>query len=265
MKFLRVDNKWLVISQFPAGLALFTLREETKKDFFGTLKKAADMGYKVVEFTGYEGIPSSEMKKALDALGLKAISTFGSVDYDFNEQIKYALAIGAKYIVVASSKETISDSSKFQTLITSLKKFGKLLKSHGLHLLYHPHDYEFEQVGTQNFIDRLLEAVGSDLLKLELDLYWVKKAGLDPKTALLKYKGLVPLVHIKDMKLNGDFTEVGHGTIDWPPIFQILKDIGVENFFVEQDQSPHPLDSVQMSLNYLRSIGVLLPEPNFKV
>jgi sugar phosphate isomerase/epimerase len=260
MKFRWIGKEMWDMSKIPPGLQLYTLRNETKVDFFGTLKKVAEMGYKLVGFAGYEDIPAIEMKKALDHLGLGTVSSFvdiNALEKDLNNQIQYALTLGVRYIITAAPKERFKDESEIQTLISSLRKIGRELKRHGLQFLYHPHDFEVEKIGGKRIIDRLLDSVGTDLMQLALDLYWAKKGGLDPKTALQTYKGLVPIIDIKDMDKKGDFTEIGGGIIDWPSIFRILKDVGVKYYFVEQDVSPHPLQSAKMSIDYLKSIGVV--------
>jgi len=38
------------------ALELYTVRDETARDFAGTLRRVADMGYKAVEFAGYGGL-----------------------------------------------------------------------------------------------------------------------------------------------------------------------------------------------------------------
>ena len=35
------------------GLQLYTVRDYMEEDFFGTIKKAAEIGFKGVEFAGY--------------------------------------------------------------------------------------------------------------------------------------------------------------------------------------------------------------------
>ena len=35
------------------GLQLYTVRDEAKKDFLGTLEKVATIGYRAVEFAGF--------------------------------------------------------------------------------------------------------------------------------------------------------------------------------------------------------------------
>jgi sugar phosphate isomerase/epimerase len=57
----------------PIAVQLYTLREETEKDFAGTLKKVAEIGYKGVEFAGFGDYKASELKGILENLGLKPV------------------------------------------------------------------------------------------------------------------------------------------------------------------------------------------------
>ncbi|CAM4138444.1 sugar phosphate isomerase/epimerase [Paenibacillus alkaliterrae] len=259
MKFQLFGKELWDMSRIPPGLTLYTVRNELEQDFLGTLKKVADMGYKVVEFIfNAEGFPAVQIKQALNKLGLNTVSVYvrtEDLERDLNRYIEDAKTIGVRYIVTRFPREKFADESKFPELVSFLTRVAKELKRHGLQLAYHTHDYDFAKAGGKFIIDILLAGVGTDLLQLELDTYSVKQAGLDPKATLLKYKGITPLLHVKDMDRQGGFTEVGRGTIDWPPIFRILKDVGVKYYFVEQNVSAHPLKSAKISLDYLKSIG----------
>lgn len=251
------------MSKIPPGLQLYTVRSELEKDFLGTLRKVADIGYKIVEFaqfaTDYGGIPASEMKRVLAALGLETVSTFvreKDLENDLQNQLDYAETIGARYIIASYPPEKVIDEVERKPIIASLKRIGREVNKRGMQFLYHPHAEEFAIKDGKRILDRLLSDVGTDLMKLNIDLHWAKTGGLDPKEALLIYKDLSPIIHVKDMDPKGNETEVGRGIIDWPPIFRILKDAGVKYYFVEQDYSPHPLKSVKMSFDYLKSIGV---------
>ena len=106
----------------------------------------------------------------------------------------------------------------------------------------------------------LLTEIGPELMQVELDLYWVKKAGLDPKSYLCKYKDRTPIIHIKDMTADerGFFTEVGRGIINYPAIFEKAAELGVTYMLVEQDHCERPpLESVRMSFDYLKSLGIV--------
>jgi sugar phosphate isomerase/epimerase len=51
------------------------------------------------------------------------------------------------------------------------------------------------------------------------------------------------------------FKEVGSGSLDFPAILGACKAVGVQHYFVEQDQVPaDPLASLQQSVKYLRSL-----------
>ena len=85
------------MANIPIGLQLYTLRDEASHDFIGTLSKVADIGYRAVEFAGYGDIPAKEMKKVLDDLGLKAISSHVGLPFAQREQLMSTLAWHIEY------------------------------------------------------------------------------------------------------------------------------------------------------------------------
>jgi sugar phosphate isomerase/epimerase len=252
-------------AKIPVGLQLYTLREEMKEDFVGVLGKVAEMGYQAVEFAGYGGIGAKEMKKHLDGLGLKALSSHVGLPLlrnELNQQIEYCLEIGAKYLVCPSSpKDKITDPVFLDQLIAEFRVFGEACRKQGLVFAFHNHAHEFQQMDGQPILDRMYAGVDSSLLQAELDLYWVKKGGAEPRDYMLKYKGRCPLVHVKDMAddADGSFAEVGHGIIDFSGIFAVAEEVGVQGYIVEQDRCYNhpPLTSVKMSIDYLKSIGLV--------
>lgn len=257
------------MGKIPVGLQLYTLRAETAKDFKGTLEKVAAMGYSFVEFAGYGGIPAKEMKKILDGLGLKVCSSHVTVPLDqpdalmseLNQQIEYNKEIGNHYIVTpfAPIKDFKSDE-QFTTFLQALTTIAEECRRQGVQHVYHNHDFELTlQHGGKRVLDWIFANIEPELTKAEIDLYWVQKAGYSPKDYLLKYKGRTPLVHVKDM--TGDerkfFAEVGYGIMNYDEIFAIAAEAGVEYYLVEQDDSDRdPLESVKMSIDYLKSIGI---------
>ena len=47
--------------------------------------------------------------------------------------------------------------------------------------------------------DLILAETDAQKVKMELDLYWITKAGFDPLAYFEKHPGRFPLVHVKDM------------------------------------------------------------------
>ena len=103
-------------------------------------------------------------------------------------------------------------------------------------------------------------------MALEVDVFWLAAAGLDPAATITRLGPRVKLVHLKDRAAGPPeldeskvaktaFKEVGSGTLDFPRILRACKDVGVQHYFVEQDQVPaDPLASLKQSVTYLRSL-----------
>lgn len=259
MRFKRVGNEMHESCAFLPGLGLFSVFKETQQDYFGTLKKVAEMGYKLVETVSwsYLTLAAKDLRKMLDQAGLRLISTivlYVQLEFDLQNQLNYARTIGARYIVFGLSKERIADEAALHATICLLRKIEEEVRFQGMRLLYHPELDDFKLMNGVRVIDRVLKGVGENL-QLELDLAWVKKAGLDPIGTLKKYRGIIPIVHVKDVDQSGNFTDVGRGVIDWPSVFQEMKKVGVQHYFVEFEGSPDPLRSAAIILDYLKSIG----------
>jgi sugar phosphate isomerase/epimerase len=248
------------LEKIPPGLQLYSVREELGKDFAGTMRLIAQMGYKTVEFAGYYDIPALQMKTILTETGLKGVSSHILLDElmsDLYGQIEYSSIIGASYIVIPHiPREQFIDNKLFEQLVTSLTWIGAELKRYGLQLAYHNHTLEFERIGGKYLLEQLTDSISSDLLKLEIDVAWMAKAGVDPVTYFPQLKGRVPLIHIKDIDREGNITEVGKGVLNFPSIYAAAKAAGLTYYFVEQDTSRHPLLSARMNLNYLTASGI---------
>lgn len=241
----------------PIAIQLYTLREETKKDFVAVLEKVADMGYQGVEFAGFGDLEATEMKSHLDRLGLKAVGSHTPIEMLENEMdqlIDYNLTIGNKYICVPYAE--YSSKEDFLKMAEKLNKWGVMLKEQGLELLYHNHDQEFESFAGKYGLDLIYSNVPSDILKVELDTYWVKKAGLNPASYLSKYAERTPLVHLKDMDAEtGVFAEVGEGIIDIEDIIKEAEKGVAEWLIVEQDVCQRPaLESAEISIRNLKEL-----------
>lgn len=257
------------MSNIPVGLQLYTLRNETAEDFIGTLKQVAEMGYKVVEFAGYGDIPAEQMRATLDELGLRSSSahislTLGDLDKlkeELESHLVYNKVLGTEYIITPWAPiESYTTDEEFTQLYETLAYIGEEVNRQGFTYLYHNHAFELEVVRNgKPMLEEMYEKVSADLLQAELDLYWVKKGGFEPAAYLEDYKGRCPIVHIKDMTADERqyFAEVGQGIIDFKSVFAIAEDIGIKYFIVEQDSCERaPLESVRMSIEYLKSIGI---------
>lgn len=244
------------------GLQLYSIKELTQEDLFGTLKKVANIGYDGVEFAGFFDAKASELKKVLDDLGLLVCGSHTGIEpleNELNKVIDYNLTIGNKYIICPGLPPHKRDSyDAYMRLAEQFNEIGEKCKDHGIQFGYHNHAIEFEQFNGQYGLDILLSNTDADLVHMELDTFWVEYAGLKSVDFMRKYpKQHSSLIHIKDMKSWDEKinTEIGNGVMDFVEITNLAKELGTKWYIIEQEEFERPqLESIEISLNYLRSI-----------
>lgn len=245
---------------FPVGLQLYSLRNETEKDFVGVLEKVAQIGYAGVEFAGYGGIDALDMKGHLERLGLEAVSAHLALDRIENhleEEIAYGKVLGMTHLVCPwATFEGIED---VEHLAQILNKAGKACKKEGITLSYHNHDHEFVKIDGEYILDLLFAKTDEAYVKAELDLCWVSRGGVDEVAYVEKYAGRCPLLHAKDYVASPAFrqVEVGTGLVNFEGIQKLASSAGVEWFIVEQEEySIDPFESIKISLDNLKKLNI---------
>ena len=243
------------------GLQLYTVRRDLERDFEGTLRKVAALGITEVEFAGYFGQKAEQIKKLLKNLGLASPSAHidtAALRGGLAKAIDDAKIIGHKYLVLGYLPEEERKSlDDYKKLVELLNKAGEECQKSDLQFAYHNHDFEFKTLENKIPYDLILAETDARNVKIELDLYWISKAGFDPLAYFEKYPKRFPLVHVKDMDATPkkSFTEVGRGTVDFKKIFAKGGAAGIRHYFIEQDQTPAaPLKSVEISLKYLKEL-----------
>ncbi|GAC1356963.1 MAG: sugar phosphate isomerase/epimerase [Ktedonobacteraceae bacterium] len=240
------------------ALELYTVRDETERDFAGTLRNVAAIGYPGVEFAGYGGLAAQEMKTLLVEMGLRAVAThvgLQAIEQDLAKEIAYCQEIGCTFLVLPWLAPEQRTMKIFRQLAPRLNAFGQQCQEGGITFGYHNHDFEFVQHNGETFMDIFLADTDPALVKLELDVYWAAYAGVDPTTFLRQHAGRIPLVHLKDMTPERTFTEVGDGTLNMSAIIKVASAKGTQEFIVENDAPVLPsLESARRSLENLRTM-----------
>jgi sugar phosphate isomerase/epimerase len=248
------------MKQIPIALQMYTLRNETEKDFTGTLEKVAELGYEGVELAGYGGYKAGKLKEVLDDIGLKAASSHIPLPELRNateKMIEDQKILGSRYVVcpyLAPEERTEKD---YIQLINDLNEIGEKCAGEGISLCYHNHDFELTALSDgRSAMETILEETNPDWVKAEFDIYWLTFAGEKPVEWLERYKSRSPLVHLKDMTTDGQrfFAELGTGGVDLEPVLSFGNRSGnVDWWIVEQDECRNPpIESVKKSLEFLR-------------
>jgi sugar phosphate isomerase/epimerase len=244
-----------------AGLQLYTVRRELESDFEGTLARVAALGVREVEFAGYYKQPPRRIREVLARHGLSAPSAHvrpAELRDGLEAAIEAARIIGHRYLVCgyvpAEERRSLDD---YKRLAELLNRSGERARRAGVQLGYHNHDFEFAPLEGRLPYDLILAEADARLVRMEMDLYWITKAGHSPQAYFRRHPGRFQLLHVKDMDRTPRrfFTEVGRGVIDFKGIFAEAGRAGVRHYFVEQDETPgSPFSSIEISLNYLRQL-----------
>jgi len=255
-------------SKKPLAIQLYTIRDAISENLEKALEKLATMGFKQIEIYGYNGKffgkSRVEFQNILKNVGLEVISSHhttgvihnekGTLLNDWEKSVEDLHYIGSKYMVCSYLFEEERTMENYKKLPELLNKSGEITKKAGIDFAYHNHDFEFEKFDeTKTVYDFILDNTSSDLVKMELDLYWISKSGFDPLFYFEKYQGRFPLWHIKDMKAQSkDFTEIGNGIINFKKIFESREKAGLKHWFLEQDSSDKDIfESIAISKEYI--------------
>ena len=243
------------------GVQLYTVRNEMSKDFEGSLQKIAAIGYKQVEFAGYFNRTPQQIREILNRYGLQAPSVhvpLSDIQNKLDNAIEAAKIIGHNLIVCPwldpNNRKSMDD---YKRHAATFNKAAESCKKAGIEFAYHNHDFEFTPFDGKLPFDLLLAETDKNLVKIELDLYWIIKAKKSPIDYMKNNPGRFVAFHVKDMDNTpkGAFTEVGRGVISFKELFAGSKRAGVKYFIVEQDQTPgSPFDSIKTSFDYLKKL-----------
>lgn len=254
------------------ALQLYSLRDDIKTDYAGTIAKVGEMGYTAIEAAGYgdgkfyDKTPQ-EFKQDIEDAGMVVLSSHTAKQLspeelkskDFTESLKWwdeAIAAhkeaGMKYIVTPWMEvpATISD---LQTYCEYYNEIGKKCKEAGIRYGYHNHDFEFTKIEEQMMYDYMIENTDPELVFFQMDVYWVVRGGQSPVDYFNRYPGRFTLLHIKDEK------ELGQsGMVGFDAIFNNTDVAGTEYLIVEVERySFEPEKSVKLSLDYLLDLPLV--------
>jgi len=254
------------------GCQLYTLRSVIDADPKAIFNQLDNAGYEEAEAVR-GNLP--KIWDALKASGIKPVSLHIDTRLFTVEQDKLGAALddarakGFKFVVCPYIAPADRGGVEvIKKLADTLNKAGAKCKSAGTKLCYHNHAFEFEPVpgGKGTLLDVLMESTDPALVGLELDIMWAAVGGSDPVELMKKYKGRIPLLHVKDLGPNitvrynekvprEAFKEAGAGILELPKILRTAQETGTKHFFVEQDQTPgDPMVSLKQSIAYLKTL-----------
>ena len=196
------------------SLQLYSIKDETKKDFQAAVQRVGRIGYKGVEFAGYGGLSAEEMSALLKASGLYAVGShvgLPAFEGAFEQELAFNKAVGSEYIICPYAKtDTREEVDRLVQLLNDAA--GKAAGEH-IKIGYHNHAHEFVKIDGQYPLDIIAENTAENVI-LEVDIFWAAYAGVDPIEYIRKWGKKVELIHIKQIDANKANVDIPDGILD---------------------------------------------------
>jgi sugar phosphate isomerase/epimerase len=250
----------------PIGCQTWPVRDSIAKDFPGTIKQLAAVGFQNIELcspvgyqdSGFGGLAKykgSELRTMLNDWGVTCISShFGIAELrkDQPSRIAWAQDLGLKQMIVPSldgpKNPTLDDVKR---AADEYNKMGENAAKAGIQQGLHNEGFELSKVNGKRTYDLLLELLDPKLVKFQFQISTISE-GYDAAEYFMKYPGRFFSMHVQGWSAaTKKIMPVGQDTLDWKKIFTAAKTGGVQNYFVEMN-----LDLMKASVPYLRSLEV---------
>lgn len=249
------------MKKIPVAVQLYSVREDSAKDFAKVLKDVAAMGYDGVEFAGYHNKSAEELKKILDDLGLKVAGAHVGLATLLGDELEKSVAfhktIGNRFLIVPGLapeyRATLADWRKTAGIFNEV---ADKLAQHGMFTGYHNHNHEFKPENGVTPWDAFFGATKSAVC-MQPDSGNALHGGADVIPLIRKYAGRSRTVHLKEFSATNPQALVGEGDIRWKDLFDVCETVGgTEWYIVEQESYAFPpMECIRRCRVNIRAMG----------
>jgi sugar phosphate isomerase/epimerase len=249
------------------GAQLYTVRQFTKtiEGVAETLKKVAGIGYTAIQISGFGPVDPKDVAKLTADTGLTVAATHMPWQRFLDELdavIETHKLWNCRHPAIGGLPQDYHSADGVKRFVEELAPVAQKLAAEGMDFSYHNHNLELAKYGGKTWLEMLYGQAPGEMLKAEIDTYWIQAGGGDPAAWIRRCAGREPLLHLKDMAITPArelrFAEVGAGNLNWPEILKAAEEGGVEWYLVEQDNcyERDPFDSLAISYRNLKEMGL---------
>jgi sugar phosphate isomerase/epimerase len=258
----------------PVGLLIYAVLADWKKDFDGTLKAVAQMGYEGVELTQYESwtpARAREVRALLDSIKLKVLATHTEPQFflpgdKMNAMLELNQILGAQTVCCVRGLATTptgigyhakasSDPDAWKELTDVLQRASEILKRNKMACSFHNHAVEFQTKDGVRPIDILAQS--KDLV-FHIDVEVCRRAGTDPVAFMKQYPGKTECLLLTEGPLdaNRHAPAFGKGDTPWKEVFRAAEGGGGVKYYLLTHGATEltPLETVKRDLDQYKLI-----------
>jgi len=205
----------------PIGCQTWPVKEMIGKDFPGTIKQLADVGFQSIELC----------------------SPVGYKEFGFSSLAKYK-GPELKKILADNGLNCVSAADEYN-------KMAERAAQAGIQQGLHNEEFELATVNGERTYDILLRLLDPKLVKFQFQVSTISR-GYDAAEYFTKYPGRFFSMHVQGWSAQEKkIVAVGHDSLDWKKIFTTAKTAGVTTYYVEMN-----LELMKASVPYLRQLQV---------
>ena len=254
------------------ALQLYSIRDYIKKvGLEKALSDVARIGYEGVEFAGYYGKTSAQLRKMLADNGLAACGTHVHKDAFGPEKVKatceFELGYGNTFICSPGGGNFPAKGEDLDEFMKKLVDFynkgaedaAKFGCKVGLH--NHKREFELKLSNGQTYWDYFFSNTSENVC-MEQDVGWTTAAGCNPCIQYVKYPHRSPTLHAKEngmgsKKFDAILGKPGEGAVGvaWDSLFKATDADGVKWYVVECERHFDSLMPITESFKFLQSKG----------
>lgn len=248
------------------GLQLWSVKDEIKQDFEGTMTRIGQLGFQGVEFAGefgpYKDNPAG-LKAFMDKHHLQCAGAHMHVDQlegdRFEPTTAFYKTLGCSNLVISMDKRGASTEQSAE-MSKELTALSSKLAAKGMRIGYHNHAQEMAGPVGNTPWDVLARGTPKAAI-MQQDVGWTTFAGKDPVAYVKTYPGRTRTTHFKAKLVEGstDGTPIiGQDKTDWVALTRAVRQVGGTDWIIiEQEEYPAgmgQLETVAASMKGLRAV-----------
>jgi len=252
------------------GAQLYTCRQSMQSldEMAETFRKVSAIGYTAVQMSGYgRDLDTREIARLIQDSGLTVAAThmsWESFRNDLETVIETHTLWGCAHPAIGGLPDEYRTADGARRFADELAPIAEALAAEGMDFSYHNHNQELQRMAGdgRTWLAMVYEDIPGDVLKAEIDTYWIQAGGGDPAWWVRTCAGREPLIHLKDMCITAEreqrFAEIGQGNLNWEAILEAARAGGVQYYLIEQDNcyDKSPFESLEISYRYLVEMGL---------
>ncbi len=240
--------------EMKVGVQLWSVKNTLKKDFRGTIKQLANMGFDGVELAGEYGEFANDPKglaKFINSQGMEILGTHTNFDLlsdaKFEQTMQFYKDAGAPTAVIAWDDRAFDPATVWKT-IADLNRILPKVEAYGIRFGYHNHGQEFGDYRDVTLWDHIARST-PDSLVMQLDVGWASAVNKNPTEFVRRHPGRTLSTHFKaaeNEEERGKLPIIGKDSIDWLGLIKANQSVGgTQWLIVEQEVYPNGMSEME--------------------